>query len=69
MKRHGPAHALLALALVAYPLVATPFFTVQVGAQGGTLDSLHIFDAFDVALVRMLVGGADGDDALGTGHL
>jgi len=35
----------------------------------GTLDRLPILDAFDVALVRVLEGGADGDDTLGTGHL
>jgi len=39
------------------------------GELGGVLDSFPILDAFDVALVRVLVGGADGDDALGSEHL
>jgi len=39
------------------------------GELGRTLECLPILDAFDVALVRVLEGGADGNDALGTGHL
>ena len=39
------------------------------GKLGGVLDSLSILDALDVTFVRMLVGGADGDDPLGPGHL
>ena len=36
---------------------------------GGVLDSFSILDAFDIALVHVLIGGADGDDSLGPRHL
>ena len=36
---------------------------------GGVLNCLPILDALDVALVSVLEGGADGHDALRTGHL
>jgi len=36
---------------------------------GGVLNGFSILDALDVAFVRMFVGGADGDDPLGPGHL
>ena len=39
------------------------------GEFGGALDCLPILDALDVAFVCVLVGGADGDDPLGPGHL
>ena len=36
---------------------------------GGALDRLPVLDALDVALVRVLEGRTDGDDAFGTRHL
>ena len=33
LKPVRPQHVLLALFLIAYPLVASPFWTVQIGAQ------------------------------------
>ena len=39
------------------------------GEFSRSLDGFSILDALDVALVRVLVGGADGDDPLGPRHL
>ena len=39
------------------------------GELGGFLERFPILDAFDITHVSMLVGGADGDDPLGSGHL
>ena len=39
------------------------------GMLCGALDRLPILDALDIALISMLIRGADGDDSLGPGHL
>ena len=37
------------------------------GELDGALDNFPVFDTLDVAFVRVLVSGADGDDPLGPG--
>ena len=39
------------------------------GELSGVLDSFPVLDAIHVAFVRVLIGGADGDNPLGPGHL
>ena len=39
------------------------------GEFGGAFDGFSVLDALHIAFVRVLVGGADGDDPLWPGHL
>jgi branched-chain amino acid transport system permease protein len=62
----GPGHLLLLLALLLYPVVATPFFTFQIGAQSLALGLIALSLTFlggyggMVSLAQMSIAGLAG---------